>query len=170
MAFKEGSMSLSQLQDYFGADNIGDDGSFNKAGGGADAFKDDKKMRKFFIQGLGRSSDDWDDDVSFDKDLNTAVRALYSGGGKAEAPQEKVEWDKSDELLAAEERLNSDHYHVDIMEGHASKQNLGSGSTDAQDYTLNLMSHRDQPKTAPEQQAQSYLSAHKNKIKNRVKG
>lgn len=91
--FKEGGMSLDQLKDYFGADNIDDNGSFKKSGGGADAFKDDKKIRKFFVNELGRSTDDWDDDVSFDKDLNTAVRAMYKGGGeKKEAAPEAKQW------------------------------------------------------------------------------
>ena len=73
---KKGGMSISQLQDYFGADNIDADGSFKKSGGGADAFKDDKKLRNYFVNELGRSTSDFDDDVSFDKDVNTVVRSL----------------------------------------------------------------------------------------------
>ena len=92
--FKEGGMSLDQLKNYFGADNIDADGSFKKSGGGADAFKDDKKIRKFFVNELGRSTDDWDDDVSFDKDLNTAVRSMYdgNGGGTKEKKPETNQW------------------------------------------------------------------------------
>ena len=89
-------MSEDQLKEYFGDENIVN-GSFHKAGGNAGNFKDDDKLRDYFINDMGRSESDWDDDVSFDKDVNTLVSSLYNGEASAEADQGPYEMtEKSD--------------------------------------------------------------------------
>ena len=88
-------MSEDQLKEYFGDENIVN-GSFHKAGGNAGNFQDDGKLRDYFTGEMGRSESDWDDDVSFEKDLNTLVSSLYNGEGSEadEGPYEMTE--KSD--------------------------------------------------------------------------
>lgn len=123
-------MSLDQLKDYFGADNIDDNGSFKKSGGGADSFKDDAKVKRFFIKELGRSKDDWDDDVSFDNDLNTAVRAMYDGNGATtEAKPEKNQWSEP----MAEARAGAKAYE-DVILPHTGDYITGKKTDMNKDY------------------------------------
>ena len=114
MKFEEGGMSLNQLKDYFGAENIDDNGSFKKSGGNAGQFVDDAKLRKFFINDLGREKGHWADGVSDDNDVNTVVRALYNGeGGEGDkepfTPREMSEEHQASRA-AYEESLASDPY------------------------------------------------------------
>ena len=161
MAFKEGRMSTDQLKEYFGDSlQVRDDGHVTFSNDGdIDKFMGDKKLRNYFVNELGRSTDDWDDGEKSANDLGTVVRSLHSGGGGSEAPRERVEWEKSDELKAAEQRLNDGTYAFSILQSDAGKQDLGSGDPIAGD------AYRDPPKTEQEGQAQNLLEKYKDKVK-----
>ena len=95
MAFKEGGMSAAQIKKYFG-DSVEMNGSGSmtfKNDGDIDKFMGDKKVRKFFINELGRDASDWDDGEKSANDLGTAVRALHNGDGEAtEKKPETNQW------------------------------------------------------------------------------
>lgn len=96
MAFKEGGMSAAQIKQYFGDSvEMNDKGSMTfKNDGDIDKFMGDKKVRKFFINEMGRSASDFDDDKSRASDLGFAVRALHNGDGEAteEKKPETNQW------------------------------------------------------------------------------
>lgn len=91
MKYKEGSMSIGQLRDEFG-DIFDENGNLSKDAN-VDDMRDNSQLRRFFVQGLGRSTDDWDDDVSFHSDVDHAMdNLLKEGGGTTEKKPETNQW------------------------------------------------------------------------------
>ena len=97
-------MSLGQLQDYFGKENIKINGSGKATfDGDASKFMGDKRLRNTFVNKLGRSTDDWDDDVTPENDLGFLVRSLHNGEGGEADKEPFTPREMSDEHLASRE-------------------------------------------------------------------
>lgn len=131
-------MSLEQLRDTFGAKYIDDNGSYKKSQFG-DKLGNNDDLKDFFIDGMGRSESDWNDDVNKAGDIDTAIRSLYDGGSQEEPSKlndARPEFAHSPKVAHAKARLAQ--HKEDVLSGKTGTDLFGdTASQDAADSFLN---------------------------------
>lgn len=129
-------MSLEQLRDTFGNKYIDDNGSYKKSKFG-DKLGNNDDLKDYFINVMGRSESDWNDDVNKAGDVDTAIRSLYDGGGQEtiETPTERPQFEHSPKVAHAKARLAQ--HEEDVWSGKTGTDLFGdTASNDPADSFL----------------------------------
>ena len=122
-------MSLEELRDTFGSKYITDKGTYDKDKFG-DALGDNKKLKDYFINVMGRSESDWTDGHKTDNDINTAIRSLYDGGSDevvSDKPTERPQFAHSPKVAHAKARLAQ--HKEDVFSGKTGTDLFGNTSS-----------------------------------------